>query len=54
MKTGMKESNFNYLILYWYNNNKLEGLICCHVDDFFLGGTKHFAENVISKLKENS
>ena len=52
MKTGMKKSKFDDSIFYWYNN-KLEGLICCRVDDFFWGGTKHFAESVINRLKEN-
>ena len=44
----------NDFIFYWYNNNKLEGLICCDVDDFFWGGTKHFAETVINRLKKTS
>ena len=51
-KTGVKKSKFDGSIFYWYNNNKLEGLICCHVDDFFRGGTKYFAKSVINRLKE--
>ena len=47
-----EKSKFDYSIYYWYNNNKLKGLICCHVDDFFWGGTKHFAESAINRLKE--
>ena len=52
MKTDVKKSKFDDSFFYWYNNNKLEGLICCHVDDFFRGGTKHFAERIINRLKE--
>ena len=47
-----KKSKFDDSIFYWCNNNKLEGLIRCHVDDFFWGRTKHFAESAIHKLKE--
>ena len=54
MKTGVKKCKFDDFIFYWYNNNKLEGLIFCHVDDFFWGGTKHFAETVINRLKKTS
>ena len=54
MKTGVKKCKFDDFIFYCYNNNKLEGLICCHVDDFFWGGTKHFAETVINRLKKTS
>ena len=52
MKTGVQKSKFDDSIFYWYINNKLEGLICCHVGDFFWGRTKHFAESVINKFKE--
>ena len=48
----MRTSKFEDSVFYWYNNNKLEELTCCHVDDFFWGGTKHFAGNVINRLKE--
>ena len=49
MKTGLKQSKFDDSIFYWYNNNKLEWLICCHVDDFVWGETKHFAESLINR-----
>ena len=52
MKTGVKKSKFDDFVFYWHNNNKLEGLICCRVDDFFRGGTKYFAKSVIDRLKE--
>ena len=50
--TGVKKSEFDDSIFYWGNNDKSEGLICCHVDDFFWGRTKHFAETLINMLKE--
>ena len=36
----------------WYNNGKLEGILCVYVDDFLWAGTKAFEEQVISKVRE--
>ena len=36
----------------WYNNGKLEGVICIHVDDFLYCGTQEFEECIITKLRE--
>ena len=52
MKTSVKKSKFDDVIFYWYNNNMLEGSICCGVDDLFWEGAKHFPESVINRLKE--
>ena len=49
-KNWFEKSKFDDSIFCWYNNNKSEGLNCCHVDDFFWGETKHFAESLINKL----
>ena len=53
MKTSVKKSKFDDVIFYWYNNNMLEGSICCGVDDLFWEGAKHFPESVINRLKKN-
>ena len=61
----MSERNFTYLLcwdckskfddpfFFWHRNGKVQGLICCHVDDFFWGGTNDFEKTVIQKLKES-
>ena len=38
---------------FWHRNGKVQGLICCHVDDFFWGGTNSFEKTVIQRLKES-
>ena len=40
-------------VFYWQKDGKLEGLISCHVDDFFWGGTKSFEISVIDVLKNS-
>ena len=34
----------------WYRNEKLEGILCAHVDDFLYGGSEEFNKNVIQPL----
>ena len=41
---------FDSGLFYFHKNNKLEGVISCHVDDILWGGTDDFRENVIHKL----
>ena len=35
----------------WYNQGKLEGIICIYVDDFLWAGTELFEETIIAQLK---
>ena len=51
-KSGAIKSKFDDSLFYWHKDDKLQGLICCHVDNFFWGGTKNFEESVISVLKK--
>ena len=37
---------------YWHASNKLQGMICCHVDDFFFAGSQLFHERVINHLHQ--
>ena len=39
-------------VFYWQKDGKLEGLISCHLDDFFWGETKSFEISVIDVLKK--
>ena len=47
---GMKASKYDAAIFYWYNNDKLEGIITCHEDDFLWCGTSNFGREVIETL----
>ena len=35
-KSGMLESKIDDAIFYWFSNWKLEGLLYCQVDDFYV------------------
>ena len=39
-------------IFYWKENNKLIGILVCHVDNIVYGGTTMFENSVIQKLKQ--
>ena len=48
---GLLKSSFDQsLFLKFNNNNKLEGFIVIHVDDFLYSGTADFHKNVIAEL----
>ena len=51
-KAGARKSKFYDAIIYWYHNDKLEGILSCHVDDFVLGDTNNFIKKVIHLLKQ--
>ena len=53
LKAEAEKSNFDDSIFFWHRNGKVQGLICCHVDDFFWGGTNNFEKTVIQRLKES-
>ena len=50
LKTGAEKSKFDDSIFFWHRNGKEQGLICCHVDNFFWGGTNDFQKTVIQRL----
>ena len=49
---NVKCSKFDPSIFMWYQNDKLEGILCVHVDDFLFGGSPTFIKQVIGPLKE--
>ena len=53
LKTGTEKSKFDDSIFFWHRNGKVQGLIYCHVDDFFWGSTNDFQKTVIQRLKES-
>ena len=50
LKAGAEKHKLDDSIFFWHRNGKVQGLICCHVDDFFWGGTNNFEKTVIQKL----
>ena len=51
LKACAVKSKFDDSVFYWEKDEKLDGLIPCHVDDFLGGGTKSFEISVINILK---
>ncbi|CAE7199062.1 RE1 [Symbiodinium sp. CCMP2592] len=49
---GMRVSEFDPRVYYYYHNNKISGVIALHVDDLCMGGDKHFQQQVQVKLRE--
>lgn len=39
-------------VLFRHNKNKLEGVACFHINDFFGGGKEQFELTLISNIKE--
>ena len=51
-KLGMKQSALDACCFYWHDGEKLSGVIAFHVDDLVMGGSVHFHELVLSKLRD--
>lgn len=49
---GMRQSELDPCLFYWYDDEKLQGCVALHVDDMLIGGTNKFHEVVLSKLKQ--
>ena len=49
---GMKQSELDPCIFYWFHQQQLAGVIAAHVDDLLLGGNAEFLEQVVKPLKE--
>ena len=49
---GMKQSMGDNCLFYFRRNNKLEGLLIIHVDDYLSAGTEYFKRNITSKLRK--
>ena len=48
--TGARVSKFDEAIFFWHSENKLQGVLCSHVDDFFSGGSVQFKDKVIQQI----
>ena len=50
LKVGI--SSYDESFMFWYNEDKLEGIIAVHVDDLMFSGSKKFKNEVIGELKK--
>ena len=48
---GAKCSIYDNALFYWRNCGKLEGIVCCHIDDFLFSGSQLFRDKVICHLR---
>ena len=48
---GTTCSIYDNALFYWRNCGKLEGILCCHVDDFLFSGSQLFHDKVIRHLR---
>ena len=48
---GATRSKYDQALFFWRHKNKLEGVVCCHVDDFFYAGSPLFHEKIISHVQ---
>ena len=52
LRIGVKKSKFDDDLFFLNLNGQLQGIICCHVDDFCLGETELFEEKIILTIKK--
>ena len=50
LKLGMEVSSLDPALFYWQFEERLAGIICLHVDDFFWSGTQKFENIVIAHI----
>ena len=52
IELGGKSSKYDDAMFLWHENDKLIGMIVCHVDDFVYSGTDEWHGRVIDKIKK--
>ena len=52
LNKGATKSMYDNALFCWRASDKLQGIICCHVDDFFFAGSQLFHERVIDHLRQ--
>jgi hypothetical protein len=48
---GAKISRVDPAVFYWMNDDKVQGVLACHVDDFIWGGSSDFEKTVICIIR---
>ena len=52
-KCGAKKSKYDDAVLYLYDNNNLQGILCALVDDFCWGGTEQLEAKIMKLIKKS-
>ena len=50
LKSGCKKSTKDEAFYYYHNEGQLQGLVCVHVDDFFMTGNAEFKKEIRDRL----
>ena len=48
---GLRQSQLDQCLFHWWKDEVLQGILCLHVDDMVVAGSKCFHEEIIPKLK---
>ena len=51
-KLGMRQSQLDPCCFYWFDRERLEGILAFHVDDLVFGGSQLFENLILPKLKQ--
>ena len=51
LRSGAKMCPFDNSLFVWYNEGRLEGIICTYVEDFLWTGTENFETNIIQGIR---
>ena len=51
-ESGAVKSKYDDAIFYWQNNSKLEGVLCCHVDNCIWRCTPEIENLIINESKK--
>ena len=52
LRAGATKSKFDDSVFFWSVINKLQGVMCCQVDDFCWGESEGFQSTIIGKIRE--
>ena len=50
---GAKISSVDPAVFFWSDEEDVQGVLACHVDDFVWGGTVNFEKTVIQHIRKN-
>ena len=52
LKLGATKCKYDNALFFWRENGKIQGILCCHVDDFFFAGNQLFHKHVIQPIRD--
>ena len=51
LEAEMSTCSYDHAVFMWFQDNNLDGIVVCHVDDILFGGSTKFHDKVIKSLK---